>query len=137
MDYRQQFLFVVIIIMLITALQSSLCTAEESSSSSTSSRVLYESRDAGNQGEEYRLYETYSSSSDSTTSVQNNVKINIDTNVHHSNEDRVLVHQQQQQQNQPPSQLPVSQKGQRQRLNKHGNEIINPESLPVIAINRL
>ena len=78
----------------------------------------------------HRLEETQSSSSSGFTSVQNNVKINIETSVRNSNEDKVLVHQQ--------------QKGQRQRLGKHGNEIIinpslrvSPFAAPVIAINRL
>ena len=86
------------------------------------------------QGQQFhhRLEETQSSSSSGFTSVQNNVKINIETSVRNSNEDKVLVHQHQQ------------QKGQRQRLGKHGNEIIinpslrvSPFAAPVIAINRL
>lgn len=123
MDYRQPIFSVVLIIMLIAC---PLCLGQEdgetehsssSSSSSSSSRVLY--HDVFSQGEQhYRLFESHHRVEDG---VQNNAKINIETSVHHGNEDKVLVHQQQQQQ----------QKGQRQKLNKHGNEIIINPSLRV------
>lgn len=135
MEYRQPIFSVVLIIMLIACPPSAKCNGQGDGdmehSSSSSTRVVYEHRDVVSQGEQhYRLFESHHRAQDGT-SVQNNAKINIETSVHHSNEDKVLVHQQQQ------------QKGQRQKLNKHGNEIIiNPRCVSlctgaVIAINRL
>lgn len=135
MDYRQPIFSVVLIIMLIACPPSAKCNGQgdgEVGHSSSSTRVVYEHRDVVSQGEQhYRLFESHHRVQEggTSTSVQNNAKINIETSVHHSNEDKVLVHQQ--------------QKGQRQKLNKHGNEIIiNPRCVSlctgaVIAINRL
>lgn len=101
----------IIIILIATTPRLSLCQGEEEEQSST---ILYENREvvSQSQGEQHE-YRSFSSGVGG--GVQNNVKINIETNVHHSNEDKVLsslgVHQQ--------------QKGQRQRLNKHGNDSDN------------
>lgn len=135
MDYR--YLITLIIILMIKSVQ--LSSPEGDKEMATTNRIIYENR--ADTDQEYRLYESYSyssnSSGDSMTSIQNNVKINIDTNVHHINEDKVsstsVLHQQHHEERHPP---PI-QKGQRQKLNKHGNEIINPHSWPMIAINRL
>lgn len=115
MDYLQQHhqrrilhSMAIIIILIATTPRLSLCQGEEEEQSST---ILYENREvvSQSQGEQHE-YRSFSSGVGG--GVQNNVKINIETNVHHSNEDKVLsslgVHQQ--------------QKGQRQRLNKHGKE---------------
>lgn len=127
MDYRRRLLstFVRLIIMLTVLSQ---CNGQEDLSNSSSSN-----RTTITQGEEQQHYRSFHhrlEETSSSTVVQNNVKINIETSVRNNNEDKVLVHQ---------------QKGQRQKLNKHGNEIIINPSLrvsmllhrSVIAVNRL
>lgn len=124
MDYRWQLLSTALVIMLIACPhqcsgQKARKVAVEDEQQQQNSSVS----SAGGDGEEqqyYRFLETHhqqhhrlEETSSSSTGVQNNVKINMETSVRHVNEDKVLVHQQ--------------QKGQRQKLNKHGNEtIINP-----------
>lgn len=128
MDYRWQLLSATaLIIMLIACPQ---CTRGQEEGEEKEVVVVEHYRFS-----ETRHLEEETSSSGGGGSVQNNVKINTETSVRNINEDKVLVHHQQQQ----------PQKGQRQKLNKHGNEIIiNPGcvslcncSAAVIAINRL
>lgn len=127
MDYRRRLLstFVRLIIMLTVLSQ---CNGQEDLSNSSSSNRT--TRTQVEEQQHYRSFHHRLEETSSSTVVQNNVKINIETSVRNNNEDKVLVHQ---------------QKGQRQKLNKHGNEIIINPSLrvsmllhrSVIAINRL
>lgn len=127
MDYRRRLLstFVRLIIMLTVLSQ---CNGQEDLSNSSSSNRT--TRTQVEEQQHYRSFHHRLEETSSSTVVQNNVKINIETSVRNNNEDKVLVHQ---------------QKGQRQKLNKHGNEIIINPSLrvsmllhrSVIAVNRL
>lgn len=129
MDYRRRLLstFVRLIIMLTVLSQ---CNGQEDNLSASSSSSNRTTITQGEEQQHYRSFHHRLEETSSSTVVQNNVKINIETSVRNNNEDKVLVHQ---------------QKGQRQKLNKHGNEIIINPSLrvsmllhrSVIAINRL
>lgn len=127
MDYRRRLLFTFVRLIIMLTVLSQCNGQEDLSNSSSSNRTT---RTQVEEQQHYRSFHHRLEETSSSTVVQNNVKINIETSVRNNNEDKVLVHQ---------------QKGQRQKLNKHGNEIIINPSLrvsmllhrSVIAINRL
>lgn len=105
MDYQQRLLLLLLLLVAVSVPVTSASVSDHSGEV-----LVQETREVVSQGEQqFREFETQHRIDEwgGSTLVQHNVKINTETSVRHHNEDKVLLHH--------------PHKGQRQRLNKHGN----------------